>query len=147
VFEPNTRCELDVTVEFAGLGVQRARWSGEPAEFRANIAPARTFGFAREAELLRRSGRAAHVDLDAVLVFDDRGQPLNGACPPKSNELARHKLLDLLGDSYLWGGPVRGTIRATRPGHRANHEVFRTAIETGLLTPTNPTHRPRLPRT
>jgi UDP-3-O-acyl-N-acetylglucosamine deacetylase len=56
--------------------------------------------------------------------------------PARPHELARHKLLDLLGDLYLFGGPARGKLRAERPGHARNHEVLRRALERGTIART-----------
>jgi UDP-3-O-[3-hydroxymyristoyl] N-acetylglucosamine deacetylase len=127
--------ELEVEVDFSeeGLGQQRARWGGNAAEFVREIAPARTFGFARDAEQLRRSGRARWVDPAVVLVFLPDGSVLPPAAPAAKDELARHKLLDLLGDAYLHGGPPIGVVQAYRPGHSANHRAFRAALAQGLI--------------
>ena len=43
-------------------------------------------------------------------------------------EPARHKLLDLLGDLYLHGGPPLGRVRVTRPGHASNARALRRAL-------------------
>jgi UDP-3-O-[3-hydroxymyristoyl] N-acetylglucosamine deacetylase len=127
--------ELAVEVDFrrAGLGVERAAWSGSAEQFLREIAPARTFGFRRDAEELRRSGRARWVDPEVVLVFDDGGRVLAPARPPEPGELARHKLLDLLGDLYLHGGPPIGRLEAIRPGHAATHRALAEARARGLV--------------
>jgi len=49
------------------------------------------------------------------------------------DEAARHKLLDLIGDAYLHGGPPIGRVRAHRPGHAANHAAFARAKELGVI--------------
>src|SRR5688572_21248287 len=132
---PGEASELSVTVEFAGhLGVQAASFDGNLAHFRAEIASARTFGFRRDAEQLRSQGRAAHVDPQSVLVFNDDGSlALPGSLPPRPNELAAHKLLDLMGDSFLYGGLPQGSLRAHRPGHGPNHAMFAEALATGII--------------
>jgi UDP-3-O-[3-hydroxymyristoyl] N-acetylglucosamine deacetylase len=133
-FAPGEGVEVDVEIAFdhPAIGAQRASWRGDPGDFAARIAPARTFGFARDAAALRASGRAAGVDLDAVLVLGERG-PLPGARPPGPDEPARHKLLDLVGDLALSGGPPRGRVLASRPGHAATHLAVREAFARGLL--------------
>ena len=128
---PGDAVGLCVHVNFAPLAPQDAHWDGSPESFTARIAPARTFGFARDAAELRRVGRATHVDVKSVLLFDDQGCPLG--CVPEPDELARHKLLDLIGDLYLFGGPPLGTIEAWRPGHAATHHAMSIAMERGLL--------------
>jgi UDP-3-O-acyl-N-acetylglucosamine deacetylase len=67
-----------------------------------------------------------------VLIFTDTGV-LPGVRPPEPNEVARHKLLDLVGDLALFGGPPRGRIVAERPGHAATQEIAREALARGIL--------------
>lgn len=134
-FEPGDAVEIEVDVEFEGLGAESARWRGDPAGFLSEIAPARTFGFSSEAEELRQIGRAGHVDPHAVIVIEPDGSVAPPGEPPRPAELARHKLLDLLGDLYLFGGPPLGRLRAGRPGHARNQRAMRQALEFGLLGP------------
>jgi UDP-3-O-[3-hydroxymyristoyl] N-acetylglucosamine deacetylase len=132
-FEPRESVEVGVEVEFAGVGAQRARWYGNSTDFLERIAPARTFGYRSSAEALRREGRARHVDPRAVIVLEDDGTPLAGSPPLSEDELARHKLLDLIGDLWLFGGPPLGQVVAWRPGHQANHQAIRLALTYGLV--------------
>ena len=124
---------LDVEVDFPETGTEAAAWRGDAASFVTEIAPARTFGFLREARLLWSAGRARHVDPRAVLVLDAEGRAAGSTAPRQPGELARHKLLDLIGDLYLYGGPPRGRLSATRPGHAATHAVVRKALDRGTL--------------
>lgn len=132
-FEPGDAVELEVDVEFRGIGAESAYWRGDAEAFLSEIAPARTFGFSDEADELRAAGRAGHVDRHAVIVLDPDGSVVPPGEPPRTAELARHKLLDLLGDLYLFGGPPIGRLRATRPGHARNQHAVRQALEYGLL--------------
>ena len=52
---------------------------------------------------------------------------------PAQNRPTRHKLLDLVGDAYLVGGPPVGRMRAVRPGHAANAAALRQACAEGIL--------------
>jgi UDP-3-O-[3-hydroxymyristoyl] N-acetylglucosamine deacetylase len=133
-FEPGPSVELEVNVAFerTKLGLQTARFSGNPRSFLHDIAPARTFGFLNDEAMLRSQGRAKHVDLASVMVFDESGKTLGGE-PPRDSELARHKLLDLMGDLYLFGGPMLGKLTVDRPGHTATHTAIQTALEQGTL--------------
>lgn len=134
-FEPGDAVEIEVDVDFRAVGRESARWRGDTNEFLSEIAPARTFGFSDEAEQLRNAGRAAHVDPYAVIVLEPDGSVAPPSEPPKPDELARHKLLDLLGDLYLFGGPPLGRLRASLPGHARNQRAMRQALEYGLLGP------------
>lgn len=135
VFEPYAAVSVEVEVDFSRgkLGRQTAAYTGNPGRFLHEIAVARTFGFAEDAAELRERGRARCVDPRSVIVFDAEGRPLPPCTPPGPGELARHKLLDLLGDLFIHGGPPRGRISALRPGHRATHRAVAEAFERKIL--------------
>lgn len=133
-FRPASGVAITVEIEFEHpLVLQRAaRWCGEAEDYRRRIAPARTFGFRRDAERLLRAGRARAVDLAAVVVLDDDGTSPS-LPPPSPDECARHKLLDLIGDLTLAGGVPVGRIDARRPGHGATHAVLARAFAEGVM--------------
>jgi UDP-3-O-[3-hydroxymyristoyl] N-acetylglucosamine deacetylase len=130
---PDTLVEVEIEFERGRIGRQTASFDGNPKRFLSEIAPARTFGFKDDAELLRARGRARHVDLSSVIVLEESGETLGPGPPPLRNELARHKLLDLLGDLFFHGGPPRGRLFAHRPGHGRTHAALRDALDQGLL--------------
>ena len=68
-------------------------------------------------------------------MLEDDGSLALPSAPRRPNELAAHKLLDAVGDSLLYGGVFRGSLRIERPGHTANHAIFRRALSEGILTP------------
>jgi UDP-3-O-[3-hydroxymyristoyl] N-acetylglucosamine deacetylase len=111
-----------------------AAWAGDPDDFVARIAPARTFTLAAEVEELARRGLARHVDPASVVVVAPDTVHHAGA-PFTPDEPARHKLLDLLGDAYLSGGPPLGRLRALRPGHASNVRAMARALAEGILAP------------
>jgi UDP-3-O-[3-hydroxymyristoyl] N-acetylglucosamine deacetylase len=127
--------DVDLSVEI-DLGDARfapeARWRGIPADFVDRIAPARTFTLARDVEELVRRGLARHVDPGSVVVIAPDAVHHAGR-PFTPDEPARHKLLDLMGDLYLHGGPPVGRLRAVRPGHASNDRAIRRAIDEGIL--------------
>lgn len=123
-----------VCVDFPGVGEQWATWDGTRSHFLADIAPARTFGFRRDHARLLEAGRARVVDPRSVMVLDDEGKVSPPGAPMRRGELARHKLLDLLGDLYLAGGPLRGELTADQPGHTNNHRLMRAAKEAQLIS-------------
>jgi UDP-3-O-[3-hydroxymyristoyl] N-acetylglucosamine deacetylase len=132
-FTPGEAPRLRVAIDFPPpVGRQEAAWDGDPADFVARIAPARTFGWISELDALLATGRAAGADLASVLVLDDAG-PIPGCRPAGPDEPARHKLLDLIGDLALHGGPPRGTVDATLPGHTATHAIAARALGDGVL--------------
>jgi UDP-3-O-[3-hydroxymyristoyl] N-acetylglucosamine deacetylase len=141
VFEPCEETRIDVRVDYGPrLGEQQASYRGDAAHFRGEIAGARTFGFLRDAEKLRKSGRAAAVDPSKVLVFRDDGELAFSGRPPEPDELARHKLLDLCGDLFLYGGVPVGSVFVERPGHTQTHAVMKRALSEGVLGPIEAPH-------
>ena len=106
-------------------------WDGDAADYRARIAPARTFCFASELDELAARGLAAHVPPESVIVIG--AELMSTGVPAASDEPAHHKLLDLIGDLYLYGGPPRGAIDAFRPGHAATHDAMNQALQRGLV--------------
>jgi UDP-3-O-[3-hydroxymyristoyl] N-acetylglucosamine deacetylase len=132
-FSPASEVDVSVRLELHLPGVQpEAGWLGDPADFRLRIAPARTFALAHEIAEIARRGLARHVDPRAVVVLGDDAVHCAGL-PFTPDEPARHKLLDLLGDLYLHGGPPLGRVCAFRPGHAANERAFRRALSEGVF--------------
>jgi UDP-3-O-[3-hydroxymyristoyl] N-acetylglucosamine deacetylase len=93
--------------------------------FVEEIAPARTFGFLKEVEMLRQRGLALGGSLDNAIVLGDTGV-LNNALRFE-DEFVRHKILDVIGDLSLVGHPVVGHLVAHRGGH-ALHTAFAARI-------------------
>ena len=93
--------------------------------FVEEIAPARTFGFLKEVEMLRQRGLALGGSLDNAIVLGDTGV-LNNALRFE-DEFVRHKILDVIGDLSLVGYPVIGHLVAHRGGH-ALHTAFAARI-------------------
>lgn len=93
--------------------------------FVEDIAPARTFGFLKEVELLRQRGLALGGSLDNAIVLGETGV-LNNALRFE-DEFVRHKILDAIGDLSLVGYPVIGHLVAHRAGH-ALHTAFASRI-------------------
>ena len=93
--------------------------------FVEEIAPARTFCFLKEVEMLRQNGLALGGSLDNAIVIGETGV-LNSALRFE-DEFVRHKILDAIGDLSLVGFPVIGHLVAHRAGH-ALHTAFAARI-------------------
>lgn len=96
------------------------RFAGE--EFAESFAPARTFGFLAEVEMLKANGLARGGSLENAVVIGDEGV-LNPEGLRFADEFVRHKILDTVGDLTLVGYPVLGHVKATRSGHDMNHRL------------------------
>ncbi|NLG83705.1 MAG: UDP-3-O-[3-hydroxymyristoyl] N-acetylglucosamine deacetylase [Firmicutes bacterium] len=123
VLLPSERPGLTVNYVFTAdrrpIPTQYCRFHLGEDDFTAAIAPARTIAFLEEIEALRREGLARSNDCTVAVVVGPEGYlgPLRFP-----DEIARHKVLDLLGDLYLVG-PVYGQVLAVRSGHRLNHRL------------------------
>ncbi len=99
-----------------------------PRSFTESIAPARTFGFLREVELLRKSGLALGGSLENAVVIGETGV-LNNKLRFQ-DEFVRHKILDAVGDLALLGHPLLGRLEAVKAGHALHAAVARKLLST-----------------
>jgi UDP-3-O-[3-hydroxymyristoyl] N-acetylglucosamine deacetylase len=95
-----------------------------PDTFADEIAPARTFGFLKEVEMLRQRGLALGGSLENAVVLGETG-PLNTL--RFEDEFVRHKILDAIGDLALVGRPIIGHLVVERGGH-ALHAAFAARV-------------------
>jgi len=105
------------------VGRQELTVAIRPEEYSAKIAPARTFGFARDVQAMRARGLARGGSLHNAVVLDDAGV-LSGPLRFR-DEFVRHKILDLVGDLALLGAPLDGHIHARKAGHALHIEFAR----------------------
>ena len=99
---------------------------GDCDVYRREIAPARTFGFVRDIKMLNELGLGGGGRLDNfIMVGDDEVINTELRFP---DEFVRHKILDVIGDFYLLGYPVRGKITARFTGHRDNIALQRKIL-------------------
>ncbi|HNR07265.1 MAG TPA: bifunctional UDP-3-O-[3-hydroxymyristoyl] N-acetylglucosamine deacetylase/3-hydroxyacyl-ACP dehydratase [Saprospiraceae bacterium] len=143
---PSDKFEVTAMIDFRSpfLGQQYASLN-DLSEYEKEIAPCRTFVFLREIEKLANENLIKGGDLNNAIVIVDRmmTQPelddlaqklnkpsiqvekegiLNTVELQFSNEAARHKVLDIIGDLALVGKPIKAKILANKPGHTANVE-------------------------
>jgi UDP-3-O-[3-hydroxymyristoyl] N-acetylglucosamine deacetylase len=97
--------------------------SFEPDTFKAELAPARTFGLLDDLPRLKAAGLARGGSLDNAVVVHG-GRVLNNGGLRFADEFVRHKLLDALGDLYLAGGPIIGHFRGQRSGHALTRRLL-----------------------
>jgi UDP-3-O-acyl N-acetylglucosamine deacetylase len=95
--------------------------------FRDEIAPARTFGFVKDVEMLERMGMAEGGRLHNLILVDDEKIVNTELRFP--DEFVRHKILDLIGDFYLLNRPVQGRVTACLTGHTENFALMKKIQE------------------
>ncbi len=95
--------------------------------FIRDIAPARTFGFMKNVEMLRANGLARGGSLENAVVIDDNGIMNEGGLR-FNDEFVRHKILDLMGDISLLGYPLYGHIIAEKAGHSTHTRFVRKIL-------------------
>jgi UDP-3-O-[3-hydroxymyristoyl] N-acetylglucosamine deacetylase len=129
--EPASRLIIDYTLEYPEpIGRQSVHFAlTSPEAYTREIAPARTFGFVREFRKLAEMGLASGGRLDNLILIDD--QKVVNTTLRFSDEFARHKVLDLVGDLYLLGRPILGHVVAHKTGHSDNLALLR-AIQAAL---------------
>jgi UDP-3-O-[3-hydroxymyristoyl] N-acetylglucosamine deacetylase len=95
-------------------------------DYKREIAPARTFGFMKDLPMLNELGLGSGGRLDNfILVGEDEVVNTELRFP---DEFVRHKILDIIGDLYLVGYPIRGKVTARLTGHRDNIALLRQIV-------------------
>ena len=118
---PDTQPRVTVSIDFkeAIIGAQTLSVNIDDRTLLQDIAPARTFGFMDQVEVLRSKGLALGGSLNnAILVDNDRIVNPDGL--RFADEFVRHKILDAIGDLSLIGVPVFGHYHAFKSGHFLN---------------------------
>ena len=148
---PSDRFRVTFMVEYPlpQLGTQYEAIYNMEEDFAKEVAPARTFCFMSEVEMLKEQGLIKGGSLEnAVVIMDKKIDPkeidhlralfgieetiisgangvLNGMALRFQNEPVRHKTLDLIGDLALLGIPIKGHVTAARSGHASNVEFVK----------------------
>lgn len=148
-FYPDDNFSVEVMVEYDSKVLpNQFAVLDDLAEFKQEVASARTFVFVREIEALLKHGLIKGGDIDNAIVIYDQPvaqEHIDSLCdllnvphmevselgyinptPLKwDNEPARHKLMDVIGDLALIGRPLKGRVVAIRPGHTVNNKFTR----------------------
>ncbi len=120
---PRYRFELSYP---AGSGIpdQAFEWNGSRETYIREIAPARTYCLESEAIAMRGAGLFRHLTPRDMLVIAPSGDPIDNTFR-FPDEPVRHKLLDLIGDLALLGGPLIADVVAHKSSHALTHELCR----------------------
>lgn len=110
-----------------GIGNQSFEWNGSAGTYAKEIAPARTYSLEREALAMKAAGLFPHLTARDMLVIAPSGEAIENTLR-FPDEPARHKLLDLIGDLALLGGPLRAEVVAHKSSHALTHELCRRIV-------------------
>jgi UDP-3-O-[3-hydroxymyristoyl] N-acetylglucosamine deacetylase/3-hydroxyacyl-[acyl-carrier-protein] dehydratase len=124
------RVTMTIAFDHVAIGTQYASFTVTPETFEHEIASARTFCFLREVKALQDKGLIRGGSLDNAVVIGDESI-LNDTLRYR-DEFVRHKVLDLLGDMFLLGRPLKGHIVGVKSGH-AMHVHFAKSIKKALI--------------
>lgn len=130
-FEPHHNLVIDSTIVFAHPTIKTQRFSFEFSceSYIQDIARARTFGFVRDVDMLKRKGLIKGGSLDNAIVLDDY-KVMNAEGLRFDNEFVRHKILDTIGDVSLLGHEIAGKITTYKSGHNLHNMLCRKLLET-----------------
>jgi len=129
VIEPADGFSIQYFLNYpAPIGQQSLHFVLESGEaFRDQIAPARTFGFLKDVEMLERMGMGGGGRLHNFILVDDEKIVNTELRFP--DEFVRHKILDLIGDFYLLNCPIQGKVTAHFTGHSENIALMKKIQE------------------
>jgi UDP-3-O-[3-hydroxymyristoyl] N-acetylglucosamine deacetylase len=121
---PDDALSYSYELSFPVIGEQYYAFAFSRAGFKAEIAPARTFGFLNELEALNKMDLAKGASLANTLALDDHGV-VNREHQRFADEFVRHKILDAIGDMALAGAPLIARFEGRKSGHGTNNALLR----------------------
>lgn len=128
---PSDRFLIECVIDFPHPMIERQSFSFEVGDgaYRDQIAGARTFGFTREIEMLRKADLARGGSLENAIVLTEDGM-LNEDPLRFEDEFVRHKILDIIGDFALLGMPLKGKVTAEKSGHSIHAALMSKLLDT-----------------
>jgi UDP-3-O-[3-hydroxymyristoyl] N-acetylglucosamine deacetylase len=106
---------------------QKATMDFSTTTYLREVSRARTFGFMRDLETMRKHNLALGGNLDNAIVLDD-SKVLNEEGLRSEDEFVKHKILDAIGDLYLLGHSLIGEYTAFKSGHDLNNRLLRALL-------------------
>ncbi|RZL03994.1 MAG: UDP-3-O-acyl-N-acetylglucosamine deacetylase [Rubrivivax sp.] len=106
---------------------QRVEFDFSSGQYKRDIARARTFGFAKDFEVMRSRGLGLGGSMDNAIVVDDH-RVLNSDGLRYDDEFVKHKILDAIGDLYVVGRPLLAAYSAYKSGHALNNVLLRALL-------------------
>jgi UDP-3-O-[3-hydroxymyristoyl] N-acetylglucosamine deacetylase len=130
-FDPHEGFRVNFEIEFDHPSFQRsssrASMEFSTTTYLKEVSRARTFGFMRDIETLRKHNLALGGNLDNAIVLDD-SKVLNADGLRSHDEFVKHKILDAIGDLYLFGRGIIGEFTGFKSGHDLNNRLLRALL-------------------
>ena len=132
IIHPAEKSDFSLSISYQAdfahplVGKQQQQGTLSPQFFIDEVAPARTFGFLDQLPFLRKHGLAQGTSLGNTVVVGPEGY-MNEV--RFADEFVRHKFLDLVGDLYLTGYQLIGSVHAYKTGHSFNRLVVQSVLE------------------
>ncbi len=131
-FSPFEGFKVTFTIDFEhpafGEDVKTATMDFSTTTFVKEISRARTFGFMKDIEFLRKNNLVLGGSLDNAIVVDD-DKILNEDGLRSADEFVKHKILDAIGDLYLLGHSLIGEFIGYKSGHALNNKLLRALLD------------------
>ena len=125
---PGFKITCSIDFDHPLIGRQEICFNQSENNFEKEISQARTFGFIKDIELLKKFSLGKGGSLDNAIIID-KDNILNEEGLRYPDEFVRHKLLDSLGDFSLLGMPIQGHIVTHKSGHTLNHLFIKNFLE------------------
>ena len=129
--EPFNGFKVGFTIDFDHPAFSETSQSSEidfsSVSYLSQVSRARTFGFAKDIELLRKNNLALGGSVNNAIVIDDY-KVVNEEGVRFQDEFVKHKILDAIGDLYLLGHGLIGSFSAYKSGHHLNNLLLRELI-------------------
>lgn len=131
-FNPFEGFKVTFTIDFEhpafGEDVKTATMDFSSTTFVKEVSRARTFGFMKDIDMLRKNNLALGGSLDNAIVVDD-DKILNEDGLRCADEFVKHKILDAIGDLYLLGYSLIGEFTGYKSGHGLNNKLLLRLLE------------------
>jgi|TARA_B110000444_G_scaffold252903_1_gene282877 UDP-3-O-[3-hydroxymyristoyl] N-acetylglucosamine deacetylase len=129
--EPFDGFKVAFTIDFNHPAFNESSQSSEidfsSVSYLSQVSRARTFGFAKDIELLRKNNLALGGSVNNAIVIDDY-KVVNEEGVRFQDEFVKHKILDAIGDLYLLGHGLIGSFSAYKSGHHLNNLLLRELV-------------------
>lgn len=126
--EPFNGFKVAFTIDFNHPAFTKSTQSSEidfsSVSYLSQVSRARTFGFVKDIEILRKNNLALGGSVNNAIVIDDY-KVINDEGVRFQDEFVKHKILDAIGDLYLLGHGLIGAFSAFKSGHHLNNLLLR----------------------